>query len=177
MSKRKNIQYTQVPPQEIEVFCKGVLAGCRAFYSVYCQLELENAVPSIEDAEGLNAYFDKIEQDGYVNTTIPEIVNGAFAVELALKFFICKYTVQIYKTHNLEILYNKLPDEPKKIISETIYEKAYQNEETLNLNLCQFANCFDDWRYFFEKRSVGCNNIFKSFVHIVCDYALSFIDK
>ena len=38
----------------------------------------------------------------------------------------------------------------------------------------KLSNLFEDFRYFYEHSALGYSNFWNDFVHIVCDYALSF---
>ena len=103
----------------------------------------------------------------------PYIVNGALAAELALKFLIFKENGEFECIHNLQRLFEQLPDCHKTILSNTICEQAHQNEETLNWSLSNIANLFEDFRYSFGKEYLGFSDFFNIFVHIVCDYAIA----
>ena len=155
---------------------KGILLDAAAFYKIYCRLEKENHIP-FEDEKALDEYYEKRMQDDYVDMKAVEIVNGALAVELALKYLTFKETKTFKQIHYLDALYNDLPEPHKSVLKSKIFIQAYQNETTLDKNLKGVANSFENWRYFFEKDGVGTSNFFNDFVHIVCEYALSFREE
>lgn len=99
-------------------------------------------------------------------------MNGVLAAELALKFLIFKEMGSYECIHNLQRLFEQLPYCHKNALTETIYEQAHQNEETLKFNLANISNLFEDFRYSFGKEQLGYTNFFNEFVHIVCEYAI-----
>ena len=106
--------------------------------------------------------------------TPPLVTNGALAVELALKFLIFKENGAFECIHNLKTLYEQLPEPHKTTLTNQIFTKAHQNSQTLDMNLSNISNLFEDYRYFFSKVSVGFSGFFNDFIHIICNYALSF---
>ncbi|MBE5750082.1 MAG: hypothetical protein E7346_04360 [Clostridiales bacterium] len=158
------------------ITAKGILLETAAFYKIYCRLEKENYIP-FEDEKAMDEYYEKRMQDDYVDLKVVEIVNGALAVELALKYLTFKENKTFKQIHNLDTLYNGLPEPHKSVLKSKIFTQAHQDENALNKNLKVIANSFENWRYFFEKDGVGTSNFFNDFVHIICEYALSFKEE
>ncbi len=155
----------------INSIAKGILIDCEQFYYTYCCLNEENNVP-FDDDKKMDEYIKK-RVNGNVSSLIAvEAVIGAFAVELALKYLTFIENAAYLKSHNLEKLYMDLPDKHKNSLESKFYVQALQNATTLSANLKAIANIFEDWRYFYNKGSIGIPGFFKDFVHIICDYAL-----
>jgi hypothetical protein len=154
------------------ITAKGILFEASAFYKIYRLLENENRIP-FEDEKAMDEFYAKRMQDDYVDMKVVEIVNGALAVELALKYLTFKENKTFKQIHNLDTLYNDLPEPHKSVLKSKIFTQAHQDEIALNKSLKAIANSFEDWRYFFEKDGVGTSNFFNDFVHIICEYALS----
>lgn len=155
---------------------KEILIDCEGFYYVFKKLETFIAYPRYSgDAEQYELDWQKYEEkhQGTPHLTPPTVVNGTLAVELALKFLIFKENGEYECGHNLQVLFNQLPEPHKTVLSERIYKEAHQNADTLAVNLLQIANLFEDYRYFYEHQSVGFTNFLNDFIHIVCDYAIS----
>lgn len=155
---------------------KNILIDCEEFYYIFKKLEEFERLPAFDGnvekhAEEMLAYEEKHE--GVPFLTSPLIVNGALAAELALKSLIFMENAEFECIHNLQRLFEQLPDRHKIPLSEMIYRQAHQDEETLNSNLHRISNLFEVFRYSFEKEAVGYTNFFNEFVHIVCDYAIS----
>ncbi len=154
---------------------KEIVVDCEGFYYIFKELEKFEKHPVFDGniekhAEEMFAYEEM--HDGLPYLTPPLIVNGAFAAELALKFLSFKENGEFECTHNLQHLFELLPDCYKTILTEMICKQAHQNEETLKINLSNIKNLFEDMRYFFSMESVGYSGFFYDFVHIVCDYAI-----
>lgn len=190
MSKRK---FTGTPftPQEKCYSCKHleqcrngnrllttkeIIIDCEGFYYIFKELEEFEKIPVlVGDTEKDNATLLAYERkhDGIPFLSPPLVVNGALAAELALKFLIFKENGEFECIHNLQRLFEVLPNCHKIPLSGMICKQAHQNEETLRYNLSNIANLFEDFRYFFGKEHIGFSNFFNEFVHIVCDYAIS----
>lgn len=155
----------------IKSIAKGILMDCEGFYYTYCHLEEENKVP-FDDDKKIDEYINKRINGNVPSLIAVEAVTGAFAVELALKYLTFIEKEAYLKSHNLEVLYMDLPDKHKNTLESKFYAQALQNATTLSVNLKAIANIFEDWRYFYNKRSIGVPGFFKDFVHIICDYAL-----
>ena len=106
--------------------------------------------------------------------TPPLVANGALAVELALKFLIFKENGAFECIHNLKTLYEQLPEPHKTTLTKQIFTEAHQNSQILDMILSNISNLFEGFRYFFSKTFVGFPGFFNDFIHIVCNYALSF---
>lgn len=153
---------------------KMIILECESFYYLFKQLEEFEKLPFLvlsENKETIDDY--KKRHEGMPSLTLPFVENGAFAAELALKFLIFKEKGSFDCTHNLQCLFEQLPDCHKNVLIEMICEQAHQNKETLKLNLANISNLFEDFRYAFGKEHLGYTNFFNEFVHIVCEYAIS----
>lgn len=152
-----------------------ILMDCKSFYYTYNLLEPYNRIPQFtgdkeEFEKELEQYF--VEQQERPMLSFPWIVNGALAVELALKFLTFRETHTFQKKHNLKDLYEDLPSIHKMKLLTQFKAQAQQNEDTLLQNLETFSEAFVDFRYPFGKNSFGISGIFHNFVKIVCEYAL-----
>lgn len=150
----------------------GVLLDCKAFYTVFCELE-KQCYFSPEDSEKRRKYYEEIENGKRPCLTPAMVVNGVLAAELALKALILKETGTFDCIHHLNDLFEALPDNHKNVLTALIKEKSYQNDETLKTNLETISNSFEEWRYFFEREAIGYSNFLSEFIHIVCDYAIA----
>ena len=155
---------------------KEIVIDCEGFYYVFKKLEEFERHPVFD--ENKEKYKEQIlayeaEHEGIPFLTPPLIANGALAAELALKSLIFMENGEFECIHNLQRLFEQLPDCHKNPLSEKIYKQAHQNKETLNVNLHNISNLFEVFRYLFGKEAVGYSNFFNEFVHIVCDYAIS----
>lgn len=167
--ERCRIGRNSLTTKEIVIYCEG-------FYYIFKKKEEFERRPMFDGnvekyREETFAYEKKHE--GVPLLTSPLIVNGALAAELALKFLIFKENDEFECIHNLQLLFEQLPDCHKNPLTEMIYKQAHQNEESLNFNLHNISNLFEVFRYPFERDVVGYSNFFNEFVHIVCDYAIS----
>lgn len=155
---------------------KGIIIDCESFYYIFKELEKFEKMPIlVEDIEKDRAAFHAYERKhgGIPYLVPPLVVNGALAVELALKFLIFKENGKFDCIHNLQYLFEQLPDCHKIPLTEMICKHAHQTEETLKILLPNISNLFEDFRYFFEKEHIAYTNFFNEFIHIVCDYAIS----
>jgi hypothetical protein len=154
---------------------KLMVLECERFYYIFKQLEAFEKFPvlgeSVEKNQEIVNNFKK-QHEGIPSLTSPLVVNGALAAELALKFLIFKEVESYECIHNLQLLFEQLPDCHKNALTEIICEQAHQNDETLKFNLANISNLFEDFRYSFGKEHLGYTNFFNEFVHIVCDYAI-----
>lgn len=155
---------------------KVIMLDCEEFYYIFKKLEEYERHP-IFDGD-MERYKDQIyayeaEHRGVPPLTAPFIVNGALAAELALKFLIFKENGEFDCIHDLQRLFESLPSCHKTPLTGIICQQAHQNEETLQDNLSNIKNLFEDMRYFFSCESVGFSGFFVEFVHIVCNYAIS----
>lgn len=155
---------------------KEIVIDCEGFYYIFKKLESFERHPVFDGNE--EKYKKQIlayeaDHEGMPFLTPPLIANGALAAELALKFLIFKENGEFDCIHDLQQLFESLPDCHKIPLTEIICQQAHQNEETLQDNLSNIKNLFEDMRYFFSHESVGYSGFFNEFVHIVCEYAIS----
>lgn len=155
-----------------------IILECESFYATFKLIEpyilkqqknMQELVFDEKDAEN-----DKLYSYAYV-------VNGAFAVELAIKYLLTLANIDYCtgeKGHNLLDLYRKLslnnkniiPD--KKVIFERLCQVGHQNEETIIANLTSFQDCYNRFRYSFSYKNIGYNGFFGILVNVVCSYAI-----
>ena len=156
---------------------KEILIDCEAFYFAFkCLEEIEkrpvlngNLGEYTETVRGYNEMHKSLP-----NLTPPFVANGTLAAELALKFLIFKETAAFDCIHNLKKLYEQLPEQHKTVLTDRICSQSHQNIQSLDFQLTNIANHFEDFRYFFGKSALGFSGFLMDFIHIVCDYALSF---
>lgn len=153
----------------------GVLLDCKAFYIVFCELEERCRVP-FGDPEKMKRYHEETDTGKRLFLTPAMVTNGVLAAELALKALTLKETGTFDCTHNIDELFYALPDPHQTALSASLKEKTHQNNVTLKINLETISNFFVDWRYFFERESIGYSNFLPEFLHIVCDYAIAEIE-
>ena len=155
---------------------KLMVLECESFYYIFKRLEEFEKIPTLGESMEKNQenidYYEK-QHEGIPSLTWPLVVNGALAAELALKFLIFKEMGSYECIHNLQRLFKQLPDCHKNVLAERIYKQAHQNEETLEFNLTNISNLFEDFRYSFGKDHLGYTGFFYEFVNIVCEYAIS----
>lgn len=155
---------------------KIVLLDCEGFYYVFKKLEAFDTYPRFDGnaekhEQDWQEYEEKHKDVPFLTPTV--IVNGTLAAELALKFLIFKENGEYECGHNLQTLFNQLPEPHKTVLLERIYKEAHQNADTLALNLPNISNLFEEYRYYYEYNGLGFSNFLNDFIHIVCDYAIS----
>ena len=153
----------------------GVLLDCKAFYIVFCELEERCRIP--DDPEEEKRYHEESDAGNRPYLTPAMITNGVLAAELALKALILRETGTFDCIHFLDKLFYALPDNHRDALSSLIKEKAHQNDATLKTNLETISNFFQEWRYFFQRESIGYCNFLTEFIHIVCDYVIAEIES
>lgn len=154
----------------------GVLLDCKAFYTVFCELEERCRIPHGDPEE--MQHFEDDYLTGKRPFLIPAMVtNGVLAAELALKALTLKETGTFDCIHDLDKLFYALPEEHKTALSTQLKEKYHENDATLKANLETISNFFQDWRYFFERETISYNNFLPEFIHIVCDFAITDIES
>ena len=156
---------------------KEILIDCEGFYYVFKKLEIFEAYPRLDgDVEKHKQDMAEYEErhKGVPLLTPPLVANGTLAAELALKYLVFKEKGEYERSHQLQFLFNQLTEPHKTALIERICKEAHQNETTLTENLNNISNLFEDFRYFYEHSALGYSNFWNDFVHIVCDYALSF---
>lgn len=154
----------------------GVLLGCKAFYTVFCELEERCRVP-FGDPENMKQYHEDSNAGKRPFLDPAMVTNGVLAAELALKSLTLKETGTFDCIHDLSKLFYALPDKHREALSSLIKEKTHQNDASLKVNLEAISNFFVGWRYFFESESKGYSNFLPEFIHVVCDYAIADIER
>ena len=149
----------------------SVLLDCKAFYTVFCELE-ECCRVTFGDPEKMKQYHEETEAGKRPFLTSAMVTNGVLAAELALKALTLREKGTFDCIHDLDKLFYDLPDVHKKALSDLVKKETHQNYATLKTNLETISNFFQEWRYFFESESIGFSNFLPEFIHIVCDYAL-----
>ena len=153
----------------------GVLLDCKAFYTVFCELEERCHIP--DDPEEKKRYHEESDAGKRPFLTPAMVTNGVLAAELALKSLILRETGVFNCIHDLDKLFYSLPETHKTALSSLIKEKSCQNDATLKKNLETIGIFFQKWRYFFQHETVGYTNFLPEFIHIVCDYAIAAIEN
>ena len=153
----------------------GVLLDCKAFYIVFCELEERCRIP--DDPEEKKRYHEESDVGKRPFLTPAMVTNGVLAAELALKALTLKETGTFDCFHDLDKLFYSLPENHRDALSNQIKEKAYQTDATMKTNLETISNFFQEWRYFFQRESIGYSGFLLEFIHIVCDYAIAEIEK
>lgn len=148
-----------------------ILLDCKAFYIVFRELEERCRIP-FGDVEKMRQYGEEVDRGGHPFLDPVMVVDGSLAVELAMKALTLRETGTFDCVHKLDKLFYSLPREHLNALSVLIKERAHQNDETLKVNLEMISDCFTEWRYFFQKDSVGYTEFLIEFIHIVCDYAI-----
>ena len=156
------------------MIAKGILIECKGFYYIFCWADEQEKIPLFDGNEErlkaeLDKYFEKRMQQP--SLFIPKCTNGAFAAELALKFLWLTEDKLYSGIHNLYDLFYQLPEIHKVELADRIKKQAYQNDQTLEMQLKMFSNMFVKSRYFFEHKSFGSSGFFDNFVKVVCEYA------
>lgn len=157
---------------------KLIILECKSFYATFKLIE-----PYIIKVQKnmTNLVYDEEDCENEIMYHFSYVVNGAFAVELAIKYLLTLANIDYCtgeKGHNLLDLYKKLslnkksiiPD--KKVIFERLCELGHQNEETILLNLTSLQDCYNRYRYSFSYSSVGHSGFFGVLVNVICSYAI-----
>lgn len=125
-----------------------------SFYYFFKQLEECEKLPTLSENKDKNieTIDDYIKRrEGIPTLTSPLVVNGALAVELALKFLIFKEMGSYECIHNLKCLFEQMPGCHKNALTEIICEQAHQDDETLKFNLTNISRLFEDFDTLLEK--------------------------
>lgn len=154
----------------------GVLLDCKAFYIVFCELE-ERCRVTFDDPEEETRYHEESDAGLHPYLTPAMVTNGVLAAELALKALTLRENGNFDCIHDLDKLFDGLPPVHKVALSDLVKKKTHQNDATLKANLETISNFFQEWRYFFQRESIGYSNFLTEFIHIVCDYALGVHDE
>ena len=133
---------------------KRMVLEWESFYYFFKQLEECEKLPTLSENKDKNieAIDDYIKRrEGIPTLTSPLVVNGALAVELALKFLIFKEMGSYECIHNLKCLFEQMPGCHKNALTEIICEQAHQDDETLKFNLTNISRLFEDFDILLEK--------------------------
>lgn len=83
--------------------------------------------------------------------SVPAIVNSAFACEVFLKLLLEVEQIDIKKGHQLEKLFNQLPEQIKKDIQQSTMQKYGSWTDAFGLSrLHHISDAFVNWRYNYE---------------------------
>lgn len=166
--KRDNCEFLE-KIQQAPFDSFGVVLDCKSFYYTFC--ELEKTKESYRHSIDSNDVNDEgISTKPFLDPAL--VVNGVLAAELALKALILEETGLFDCIHDLEKLFNALPEPHKTALTDRLKAGAHQNDATLCANLRIIKDFFVEWRYFFVKEALGYSGFLLSFVHIVCDYVI-----
>ncbi len=132
-----------------------------------CQRMFRHACAFSDCADFAMSEFDpkKIDVEWY---TTPATVNSAFACEVYLKALLVYYDNPLPKQHELEKLFELLPDKTKEWIMLTVikFHGAWKDAFGYNL-LDNISNAFLNWRYIYEgKETRNGKRIERSSFHI-----------
>lgn len=114
----------------------------------------------------------------YISITIPYVVNGAFACEMAMKSAISdEHSKSI--GHNLSNIYNSVyfKNEYKEAILNSFLSNGLTKTDFIKV-LNESSNLFIEWRYFYEetKNQVTIPKNFERFVTACVETMLVFSD-
>ena len=175
IEEKKANHVVTVDSSILDATTEGIMENCSSFYYVFCKLEENTKIPH-GDETAMKKFIEKKKNEKILdipNLKVAEVVNGAMAFELALKYLYCIETAQYIRGHNLLDLFDKLTVTDKKEILNNILIKTHHDENTFRHNLKLLSNSFHDWRYCFEKEYVSVAGSFNNFIHIVYAYAKS----
>lgn len=89
-------------------------------------------------------------EDLSLNT--PALVNCAFSCELFLKLLIKSVGKDYGKIHDLDKLFDLLPQDMQERINKNTYYKTGMGKDVFGISMLKkVANSFNEWRYSFEK--------------------------
>ena len=133
------------------------IVGCVGFYNVYCDIHNEiNKPHSLDDIMNI------------ATLSVPHIVNGAFACELALKSVLDNQTAKKLGHKLYNIFTNQaFPDEYRKAIINFFIDKGHSEDE-FNKVLLDSSELFVKWRYYYEKGSITTPDNFGLLVDSIC---------
>lgn len=145
-----------------------ILQECQAFYTVFLQLE--------KQLKNSGLHNDKSDENLPPLLSVPYMVNGAFACELALKYLLISNNVafDMVKGHNLEYLFQLLPTEQKCHLKELIKNNSNLDDKAFQDGLNSIADTFNKQRYRFNyyNQNLSTHILFNPFVHVLCKFAL-----
>ena len=83
--------------------------------------------------------------------SVPAIVNSAFACEVFLKLLLEMEQIEIRRSHQLEELFDQLPEKVKTAIQKSTIQKCGTWTDMFGLNLLhQISDALVQWRYNYE---------------------------
>lgn len=83
--------------------------------------------------------------------SVPAVVNSAFACEVFLKLLLEVEQIEFKRMHQLEELFNQLPEQVKTAIQQSTIQKYGTWTDVFGLNLLhQISDAFVQWRYNYE---------------------------
>ena len=145
-----------------------ILQECQAFYTVFLQLEKQLA--------GSGLHNGKPSDNLPPLLSVPYMVNGAFASELALKYLLISsnVTFNMRKGHDLAYLFQLLPQTQKNILTASIKQDCNLNDAIFQDGLNSIADTFNKQRYQFSNynQDLSTHIIFAPFVHTMCKFVL-----
>lgn len=157
--------------KSIDITTTLILQECVAFYDVFKNLEKR-----LEHSGIVEESADNTRQPTLLS--VPYIVNGAFACELALKYILIENQIDFCissRGHNLEYLFNLLPPAEKQTLQNLLKNAGNIDEASLKENIHLLGESFNQWRYLFTYIDKGLtyNSFFGIFVNQLCNYVLS----
>lgn len=172
-------QKNAVVDSAINMKIEMIASECQSFYRVFLDIET-HILPLSQKMRNGTLDEETVEEHSLYH--IPYVVNGAFAVELALKYLLENAEIdysQGNKGHDLGYLFDLLLLNKKKIkedreaIIALLCKDGHQNLDTLKQNISSWHDCYNRHRYLFTQTSAGTNHVFPLFVHTVCEYVIS----
>ncbi len=145
-----------------------ILQECHAFYTVFLQLE--------EQLKSSGLHNNNFDVKLPTLLSVPYMVNGAFACELALKYLLISLNIpfDMVKGHDLEYLFQLLPQEQKDTLTSLIKKGSFLDDSTFQDGLSSIANAFNKQRYQFSNydQDLSTHALFSPFVHVLCEFVL-----
>lgn len=145
-----------------------ILQECQAFYTVFLQLE--------KQLKNSGFHNDKHDENLPPLLSVPYMVNGAFASELALKYMLISsnVTFNMKKGHDLAYLFQLLPQTQKNILTASIKKDCNLNDAIFQDGLNSIADTFNKQRYQFSNynQDLSTHIMFAPFVHTMCKFVL-----
>lgn len=157
--------------KSVDITTTIILQECVAFYDVFKNLEKR-----LEHNGIVEESADNTRQPTLLS--VPYIVNGAFACELALKYILVENQISFCKSvkgHNLEYLFDLLPPAEKQTLKNLLKNAGNIDDASLKENLHLLGDSFNQWRYPFTYIDNGLtyNSFFGILVNQLCNYVLS----
>lgn len=155
----------------VDITTTIILQECVAFYDVFKDLGKR-----LEHSGIVAESIDNIRQPTLLS--VPYIVNGAFACELALKFILIENQISFCissKGHDLEYLFDLLPQSEKQSLQNLLKKAGNIDDARLKENILFLSDSFNQWRYLFTNidKGMAYNSFFSIFVNELCNYVLS----